>query len=178
MFYLVVVINSCQALIKIPSSIFWIFWLELDRISWVLGHQVLNPVLQAPSYTHQFQMLTPECQQALLAQVLSCTPGNQTDTFPGSPANFASPNVMLPKIELSANDEQVSGNNDLQVLAVWFPYVSKKLELWYELLCPSILCESATRNVTTTQPFYYYLLCWHLMCFAFFNVIISNSSYL
>ncbi|XP_050287033.1 transcriptional corepressor LEUNIG-like isoform X1 [Quercus robur] len=68
---------------------------------------VLNPVLQAPSYTHQFQMLTPECQQALLAQVLSCTPGNQTDTFPGSPANFASPNVMLPKIELSVNDEQI-----------------------------------------------------------------------
>lgn len=74
-------------------------------------------------------MLTPDCQQALLAQSLSCTPGNQTDTFPGSPANFASPNVMLPKIELSVNDEQVSGNNDLQVLAVWFPCVSKKLEL-------------------------------------------------
>lgn len=68
-------------------------------------------------------MLTPECQQALLAQALSCTPGNQTDT------NFASPNVMLPKIELSVNDEQVSGNNDLQVLAVWFRCVSKKLEL-------------------------------------------------
>jgi hypothetical protein len=79
--------------------------------------------MQAPNYMQQFQMLTPECQQALLAQAMSCAPGNQGDTSPGSPANFVSPNLMLPKIELSVKDEQVSGSNDLQVLAAWFPYL-------------------------------------------------------
>ncbi|GMY37387.1 transcriptional corepressor LEUNIG_HOMOLOG-like isoform X2 [Fagus crenata] len=63
--------------------------------------------LTVPNYMQQFQMLTPECQQALLAQPMSCAPGNQADTSPGSPANFFSPNLMFPKIELSVKDEQM-----------------------------------------------------------------------
>lgn len=74
-------------------------------------------------------MLTPELQKALLAQVLTRMHGNEKSTFPGRPANFDSPNLMLDRMELSAKDRQVSGNNDFQVPDDWFPYLSKRLEL-------------------------------------------------
>ncbi|KAG6638672.1 transcriptional corepressor LEUNIG-like isoform X3 [Carya illinoinensis] len=54
----------------------------------------------------QFQMLTLECYQPPLAQVLSSTHGKQASTFPGSPVNFGSPNLMLPSIESSMKNGQ------------------------------------------------------------------------
>ncbi|XP_059440145.1 transcriptional corepressor LEUNIG-like isoform X2 [Corylus avellana] len=63
--------------------------------------------LTEPNCQQHFQTLTPEVQQALMAQVLSRMHENQTSTFPGSPANFDSPNLMLPQMELSAKDRQM-----------------------------------------------------------------------
>ncbi|KAG7959018.1 hypothetical protein I3843_10G050400 [Carya illinoinensis] len=54
----------------------------------------------------QFQMLTLECYQPPLAQVLSSTHGKQASTFPGSPVNFGSPNLKLPSIESSMKNGQ------------------------------------------------------------------------
>ncbi|KAG7959017.1 hypothetical protein I3843_10G050400 [Carya illinoinensis] len=55
----------------------------------------------------QFQMLTLECYQPPLAQVLSSTHGKQASTFPGSPVNFGSPNLKLPSIESSMKNGQM-----------------------------------------------------------------------
>lgn len=74
------------------------------------------------------QVTENDAQQAIMAQLLSRMHENQTSTFPGNPANFDSPNLMLPRMELSAKDRQVSGNNDFQVPDDWFPYFSKKLD--------------------------------------------------
>lgn len=126
---LVVFNNCCLALVKFSISVCFIFLLELDQIPQGLGHQVLNSLLQAVNSQQHFQMLAPELKKALLAQVLTRMHRNEISTFPGSASNFDSPNMMLDKMELSAKDRQVSGNNDFQVPDDWFPYLSKKLEL-------------------------------------------------